>query len=82
MLARIVATKLQLMWFRSRLLGAETYLPGRENDQVSHETIYRSLFISSPWRPEEGIVAAFETYTSNAPFAPSHPEVRRSPQNP
>jgi IS30 family transposase len=48
MLARIVATKLQLMWFPEQIAGwlKRTY-PDGENDQVSHETIYRSLFIQA-----------------------------------
>ena len=48
MLARIVATKLQLMWSPEQIAGwlKRTY-PDSENDQVSHETIYRSLFIQA-----------------------------------
>ena len=48
MLARIVATKLQLMWSPEQIAGwlKRTY-PDGENDQVSHETIYRSLFIQA-----------------------------------
>ncbi len=47
-LARIVATKLQLMWSPEQIAGwlKRTY-PDGENDQVSHETIYRSLFIQA-----------------------------------
>jgi len=48
MLARMVATKLQLMWSPEQIAGwlKRTY-PDGENDQVSHETIYRSLFIQA-----------------------------------
>ncbi len=48
MLARIVATKLQLMWSPEQIAGwlKRTY-PDGENDKVSHETIYRSLFIQA-----------------------------------
>ena len=48
MLARIVATKLQLLWSPQQIAGwlKRTY-PDGENDQVSHETIYRSLFIQA-----------------------------------
>ncbi len=47
-LARIVATKLQLMWSPEQIAGwlRRTY-PDGENDKVSHETIYRSLFIQA-----------------------------------
>jgi IS30 family transposase len=48
MLARIVAAKLQLMWSPEQIAGwlKRTY-PDGEDDQVSHETIYRSLFIQA-----------------------------------
>jgi len=48
MLARLVATKLQMMWSPEQIAGwlKRTY-PDGENDQVSHETIYRSLFIQA-----------------------------------
>lgn len=47
-LATIVAGKLQLQWSPEQIAGwlKHTY-PGDENDQVSHETIYRSLFIQA-----------------------------------
>jgi len=47
-LAYIVAGKLQLQWSPEQIAGwlKHTY-PGDENDQVSHETIYRSLFIQA-----------------------------------
>lgn len=47
-LARIVATKLQLMWSPEQIAGwlKRTY-PDGENDKVSYETIYRSLFIQA-----------------------------------
>ena len=45
-LAHLVASKLQLQWSPQQIAGwlKQTYL-GNENRQVSHETIYRSLFI-------------------------------------
>ena len=48
MLARIVAGKLQLQWAPEQIAGwlKHTY-PGDENYQVSHETIYRNLFIQA-----------------------------------
>ena len=47
-LARIVAAKLQWLWSPEQIAGwlKRTY-PDDENDQVSHETIYRSLFIQA-----------------------------------
>ena len=45
-MAHLVASKLQLQWSPQQIAGwlKQTYL-GNENHQVSHETIYRSLFI-------------------------------------
>jgi IS30 family transposase len=47
-LARIVVSKLQLQWLPRQIAGwlKRTY-PDDENYQVSHETIYRSLFIQA-----------------------------------
>jgi len=47
-LARIVASKLQLEWSPEQIAGwlKHTY-PDDKNYQVSHETIYRSLFIQA-----------------------------------
>ena len=47
-LARIVAKKLQLQWAPQQIAGWLKYTyPDDENYQVSHETIYRSLFIQA-----------------------------------
>ena len=47
-LARVVAGKLQLEWAPDQIAGwlKRTY-PGNEAMQVSHETIYKSLFIQA-----------------------------------
>ncbi len=47
-LATAVAAKLQLQWAPEQIAGwlKHTY-PGDENNQVSHETIYRSLYIQA-----------------------------------
>ncbi len=47
-LARLVAGKLQQQWSPEQIAGwlKRTY-PGNEDRQVSHETIYRSLFIQA-----------------------------------
>jgi len=47
-LAHIVAEKLQLQWAPERIAGwLKTMYPDDENMQVSHETIYKSLFIQA-----------------------------------
>lgn len=47
-LARIVAGKLQLQWSPEQIAGwLKHAYPGNEDYQVSHETIYRSLFIQA-----------------------------------
>ncbi len=47
-LARMVASKLQLQWSPEQIAGWLTHThPNDENYQVSHETIYRSLFIQA-----------------------------------
>ena len=47
-LSRIVATKLQLNWSPEQIAGwLKKAYPEEEHNQVSHETIYRSLFIQA-----------------------------------
>jgi IS30 family transposase len=47
-LARIVANKLGLAWSPEQIAGwLKRTHPGDESDQVSHETIYRSLFVQA-----------------------------------
>jgi IS30 family transposase len=47
-LARIVAGKLQLQWSPQQVAGwLKQVYPGNEEYQVSHETIYRTLFIQA-----------------------------------
>ncbi len=47
-LARMVASKLQLAWSPAQIDGwLKRTHPDNENDQVSHETIYRSLYIQA-----------------------------------
>ena len=81
-LAHIVAAKLQMQWSPEQIAGwlKQTY-PGDESYQVSHETIYRSLYIQARGALEERAAAAFAAHASHAPFAPSHAEDRRSRQN-
>jgi len=47
-LARMVAKKLQLQWAPRQIAGwLKRHYPGDENMQVSHETIYRTLYIQA-----------------------------------
>ena len=47
-LARVVASKLQLEWSPEQIAGwSKQAYPDDENYQVSHETIYKSLFIQA-----------------------------------
>lgn len=47
-LARIVASKLQMQWSPEQIAGwLKHAYPGDEDYQVSHETIYRSLYIQA-----------------------------------
>jgi IS30 family transposase len=47
-LAEIVASKLQIQWSPEQIAGWLNHtFPGNEDFQVSHETIYRSLFIQA-----------------------------------
>jgi IS30 family transposase len=47
-LSQIVAKKLQLQWSPQQIAGwLKKEYPGDENNYVSHETIYRTLFIQS-----------------------------------
>jgi IS30 family transposase len=74
-LARIVARKLQLEWSPEQIAGwlKQTY-PDDESYQVSHETIYRSLYIQSSRGFEKGAIAAFKTHTCHAPFTSPYTE--------
>ncbi len=48
MLAHIVTNKLQLQWSPQQIVGwLKRAWPGNKDYHVSHETIYRSLFIQA-----------------------------------
>jgi IS30 family transposase len=48
LLSRLVAAKLQVEWSPEQIAGwLKTEYPGQEHNQVSHETIYRSLFVQA-----------------------------------
>ena len=47
-LSRVIAEKLRLFWSPEQIAGwLKSQYPGEEHNQVSHETIYRSLFIQA-----------------------------------
>jgi len=56
-LAHLVADKLQVQWSPEQIAGwlQRTY-PGDETYQVSHETIYRSLFIQARGAPKKELL--------------------------
>ncbi len=74
-LARIVAGKLQRQWSPEQVAGwlKRTY-PDDTSRQVSHETIYRSLFIQARGALKKELVEHLRRTPSDAPFAPSHQE--------
>jgi hypothetical protein len=55
----IVARRLALEWSPEQIAGwLKREFPGHEALQVSHETIYRNLFIQGPGRAQERITGA------------------------
>ena len=48
---------------------------------VSHETIYRSLFIQARGALKKELLAASAAHASHAPFTPSHAEDRQPRQD-
>jgi IS30 family transposase len=70
---RIHYTKSQksLMWERWR----------QGDSQVSHETIYRSLYIQARGALKKELLAHLRRNACHATFAPSHLKDRRSRQN-
>lgn len=80
-LAHIVANKLRLQWSPQQIAGwLKRAYPHNGSFWVSHETIYRSLFIQERCA-QEGTTRAFEAHTRDAPVAPSHAEARQSRPN-
>ena len=81
-LARIVAQKLTLLWSPEQIASwLKCAYPDDESYQVSHETIYRTLYCPNPWRPEEGALAAPETNEGDASITQSHAEDGQSRQD-
>jgi IS30 family transposase len=76
-LARIVTDKLRLLWSPEQIAGwlKHTY-PGDQSQYVSHETIYRSLFIQARGALKKGVAAALETDARHASVSASHAEDR------
>ena len=67
-LRNIVASKLMLDWSPKQISGwLKTQYPDDESMRVSHETIYRSLFISSPWSAEKGAAGPLAIQAPHTP---------------
>lgn len=61
-LRRAVAKKLRLNWSPQQIAGwLKRAPPGEEHHQVSHETIYRSLFIQARGALKKGLLAHLRT---------------------
>jgi IS30 family transposase len=73
-LSRLVASKLRLHWPPEQIAGwlKRTY-PEQENLQVSHETIYKSLFIQARGGFEKGAAASPEKPACDTPFEACQP---------
>ncbi len=69
-LARILAQKLRELWSPEQIAGwLKCAYPNDMSHQVSHETIYCSLFIPGPWRIEKGAPSAPQEETGHALIA-------------
>ena len=73
----LIASKLCLEWSPEQIAGwlKRTY-PDDETYQVSHETIYRSLFIQARGALKKELLAALAADARHAPLAASHAEDR------
>ena len=76
-LARIVAKKLQLEWAPRQIAGwlKRTY-PDNETCQVSHETIYKSLFIQARGALKKELLQHLRKTRAHASFTPPHTKDR------
>ena len=74
-LARIVAIKLKKLWSPTQIAGwlKQTY-PNDESFQVSHETIYRSLFIQARGALKKELVQHLRRTRGNASITSPHTE--------
>ena len=80
-LALIVAEKLQLEWSPHQIAGWLKYTyPDDENYQVSHETIYLTLFIQARGALKKELIQYLRK-TCDAPITPSHTEDQRPRQD-
>ena len=76
-LRRIVARKLRCNWSPKQIAGwMKRENPTDEHYTVSHETIYRSLYVQSPGRAEEGITALLKKPSSNPSVTACESETR------
>ena len=74
-LAHIVARKLQMAWSPEQIAGwLKRRYPDDEHYQVSHETIYRSLFIQARGALKKELLQHPAAYKRHAPLSPLHAE--------
>jgi len=72
-LAHLVAQKLQLQWSSTQIAGwLQRSYPDDESYHVSHETIYRTLFIQARGALKKELL--HPAYPRDASFTPSHAE--------
>ena len=69
-LAQLVASKLCLEWSPEQIAGwLKRSYPNDQTYQVSHETIYRSLFIQARGALKKELLAHLRRTRGDAPFA-------------
>ena len=80
-LRQLVAARLEDNWSPEQIAGwlKHTY-PDDESYRVSHETIYRSLFVRGPRCPQEGAAGASALGPGDPPVASRHQQGRRARQ--
>ena len=82
-LSRAVSAKLRRKWSPEQIAGwLKRAFPGEAQHQVSHETIYRSLYIQArffakAWRPEEGAAGASARQTHGPALQACQPQTKR-----
>ena len=82
-LRNIVASKLILDWSPEQISGwLKTQYPDDESLRVSHETIYRRLFIQARGVLKKGVAGAPAIQASHTPFAALPDLQRRARSNP
>ncbi len=75
-LARTVADKLRLLWSPEQIAGWLKHTYPRESHRVSHETIYRSLFIQARGALKKELLQHLRCTQRHASVPARHPEDR------